>query len=42
MTSPAWDPQQYNRFERQRDRAPRLVSKTPERILQTALTLGRT
>ena len=21
MTSPAWDPQQYNRFERQRDRA---------------------
>lgn len=31
MTSPAWDPQQYNRFERQRDRAAiDLLSQFPD------------
>lgn len=31
MTSPAWDPQQYNRFERQRDRAAiDLLSQLPD------------
>lgn len=31
MTSPAWDPQQYNRFERQRDRAAiDLLSQLPQ------------